>query len=380
MARQAFKYKLYSAERNKRLNRQRVAAGQIWNHCIALHKRYYRRFGQHLSQNRLMARVAYLRNHVRTDWKILGSQAVQDVVQRIERGYKLFFKATRDKSGRKVRPPTFKKVSRYRSFTLKQAGWKLIAPGKVKVGGCVYRFHQSRTVEGKVKTVTIGRDSVGDFWITFSVETGEAAPIKAVTGRTAGFDFGLSMFLTGTDGIEVQMPQPLKTDLKRLKKANRELSRKKRGSKSRKRARLALARLHRRIACCRRDFHHKLARELVQSFDVICIEDLNLAGMKSLWGRKVSDLGFAEFVSILEHHCRKAGSRLVKVNRYFPSSKTCSCCGHIHQELSLRDRTWICSHCGVSHDRDNNAAVNIEREGLRLLAHQAGHRLEEEAA
>ncbi|MFN2257157.1 MAG: RNA-guided endonuclease TnpB family protein, partial [Desulfuromonadaceae bacterium] len=126
-------------------NRQRVAAGQIWNHCIALHKRYYRRFGQHLSQNRLMARVAYLRNHVRTDWKILGSQAVQDVVQRIERGYKLFFKATRDKSGRKVRPPTFKKVSRYRSFTLKQAGWKLIAPGKVKVGGCVYRFHQSRT-------------------------------------------------------------------------------------------------------------------------------------------------------------------------------------------------------------------------------------------
>ena len=380
MSRQAFKYKLYHADRNRRLNRQRIAAGRIWNHCIALHKRYHRRFGKHLSQNRLMARIAYLRNHVRSDWKVLGSQAVQDVVQRIERGYKLFFKAVRDKSGRKVRPPTFKKVSRYRSFTLKQAGWKLISPGKVKVGGCVYRFHQSRAIEGKVKTVTLGRDSVGDFWITFSVETEDTAPKQAATGRTAGFDFGLKRFLSGSDGTEVQMPQPFKADLKRLQKANRDLSRKKRGSNGRKRARKALARLHRRIANRRRDFHHKQARELVQAFDVICIEDLNLAGMKSLWGRKVSDLGFAEFVSILEHHCCKAGKSLIKIDRYFPSSKTCSCCGHNHQELSLRDRAWTCPQCGVAHDRDHNAAINIEREGLRLFAHQAGHRLEGEAA
>ncbi|MDW7756554.1 MAG: zinc ribbon domain-containing protein, partial [Desulfuromonadales bacterium] len=92
-----------------------------------------------------------------------------------------------------------------------------------------------------------------------------------------------------------------------------------------------------------------------------------------------SDLGFAEFVSILEHHCRKAGKSLIKIDRYFPSSKTCSSCGHL-QKLSLRDRTWTCPQCGVSHDRDHNAAVNIEREGLRLFAHQAGHRLEGEAA
>ena len=380
MVRQAFKYKLYHADRNRRLNRQRIAAGQIWNHCIALHKRYHRRFKVHLSQNRLKARIAYLRNHLRPEWRQLGSQAVQDVIERIERGYKLFFKAVRDKSGRKVRPPTFKKVSRYRSFTLKQAGWKLLAPGRVKVGGCVYRFHHSRDIEGKVKTVTIGRDAVGDFWIVFSVETAGTTPIRAATGRTAGFDFGLKQFLTGSDESEVQMPQPLLSDLKRLKKASRALSRKKRDSKGRKRARKALARLHRRIANRRRDFHHQRARELAQAFDVLCIEDLNLAGMKALWGRKVSDLGFAEFVSTLEHHCRKAGKSLIKIDRYFPSSKLCSNCGHIHQDLSLRDRTWPCPNCGVVHDRDHNAAVNIEREGLRLFAHQAGHRLEEEAA
>lgn len=380
MPRQALKYKLYRADRNRRLNRQRMVAGQIWNHCIALHKRYYRRFGRHLGQNRLKARIAFVRNHLRPEWKQLGSQAVQDVIERIERGYKLFFKAVRDKSGRKVRPPSFRKVSRYRSFTLKQAGWKLLAPGKVKIGGAIYRFHHSRDIEGKVKTLTIARDAVGELWIVFSVETQEIAPIKAATGRTAGFDFGLKQFLRGSNKTAVQMPQPLKTELKRLQKANRALSRKQRGSNGHKRARLALGRLHRHIACRRRDFHHKLARELAQSFDVICIEDLNLGGMKALWGRKVSDLGFAEFVSILEHHCRKAGSVLVKVDRNFASSKTCSNCGHIHKELSLRDRIWTCSTCGALHDRDHNAAVNIEREGLRLHARQAGHRLEEEAA
>lgn len=380
MARQALKYKLYRADRNRRLNRQRMAAGQVWNHCIALHKRYFRRFKIHLSQNRLKARIAFVRNHLRPEWKKLGSQAVQDVIERIERGYKLFFQAKRENSRRKVHPPSFKKVSRYRSFTLKQAGWKLFSPGRVKVGGCVYRFHHSRDIEGQVKTVTIARDAVGDFWIVFSVETEETAPIKAATGRTAGFDFGLKQFLTGPDGTAIQMPQPLKADLKRLRKASRNLSRKQKGSNGRKRAKKTLARLHRRIADRRRDFHHQLARELAQRFDVLCIEDLCLGGMKVLWGRKVSDLGFADFVSILEHHCRKAGKSLIKIDRYFPSSKLCSHCGHVQKELSLRDRTWACPACGVSHDRDRNAAVNIEREGLRLHAHQAGHRLEEEAA
>jgi len=102
--------------------------------------------------------------------------------------------------------------------------------------------------------------------------------------------------------------------------------------------------------------------------------------MKALWGRKVSDLGFGEFVGILEHHCRKHGSTLVKIDRFFPSSKLCSDCGGLHRELSLRDREWTCPHCGTVHDRDQNAAINIEREGRRLLAEQVGHRLQGEAA
>lgn len=384
MSRQAFKYKLYHADRNRRLDRQRRIAGQIWNHCIALHKRYYRRYRKHLNQKRLKSRIAYLRNHLRPEWKNLGSQAVQDVIERIERGYELFFKACRlrkeKKSKRVVRPPSFRKGVKYRSFTLKQAGWKLLSPGKVRIGGAAYRYHAGRDIDGTIKTVTISRDAVGDFWIIFSVETDEPSPNRAATGRTAGFDFGLKRFLTGSDDTTVEMPEPLKSELKRVKKANRRLSRKLKKSGGRKKARLSLARLHRQIADRRREFHHQTARALSRKYDVICIEDLNLTGMKSLWGRKVSDLGFAQFVDILAHHCRKNGSRLVKIDRFFPSSKTCSVCGHIHRELSLRDRTWECPSCGSLHDRDKNAAINIEREGLRLIAPQAGHRLEGEAA
>jgi putative transposase len=378
--RQAYKFKLHHAERNRRLDRQRVVAGRIWNHCIALHRRYYRRFGEHLGQGRLKKRIAYLRNHVRPEWRILGSQALQDVIERIERGYRLFFKACKSSSARKVRPPSFRKVARYRSFTLKQAGWNRVGPGLVKIGGAVYRFQHCRDIAGRIKTATIGRDAVGDFWITFSVETALAAPDRVATGRTAGFDFGLKRFLTGSRGVTIDMPAFLRSGLKALRKASRALSRKRRGSNGRKRARLVLARLHRRIACRRRDFHHKLARELARTHDVICIEDLNLQGMKALWGRKVSDLAFAAFVAILEHHCRKQGCVLVKIDRFSPSSKRCSNCGHVHRGLALRDRIWICPNCGGIHDRDHNAAVNIEREGMRLYARQAGHRLEEEAA
>ena len=379
MIRQAFKFKIYNSESNRRLNTQRVIAGQIWNYCIARHKRYYRRFGKHLHQNRLKKRVAYLRNHLQPEWKQLGSQAVQDVVERIERGYQLFFLAKKQKSNRKIAPPSFRKVSKYRSFTLKQAGWKLLDNNRVKIGKKVFRFHNSRDIEGTIKTLTIGRDAVGDYWLVFSTVRKENYPDRVATGRTAGFDFGLKQFLTG-ENSSFTMPEPLKQNLAKLTKANRNLSRRKRGSNGRKKAKRCLSLLHRRIANQRRDFHHKLARELAQTYDVICLEDLNIQGMKQRWGRKVSDLGFAEFVSILGHHCQKAGAKLIKVDRFFPSSKTCSGCGHINHSLNLRDRTWMCPECSSKIHRDKNAATNIRREGLRLHATQAGHCLQEKAA
>lgn len=380
--RQAYKFKLYTADRNIRLDRQRIVACQVWNHCIALHRRYYRMYGKHLQEKHLKRHIAFLRKHVYLEWQCLGSQAVQDVIERIEKAYKRFFDWVKKRTGRRVAPPKFRKRIRYKSFTLKQAGWKLLSGNHIQIGRCSYKFYGDRQVTGDIKTVTIGRDAVGDWFIVFSVLSEDKPISRTVTGKTAGLDFGLSVFITLSNGEMIHAPQPLLGLLKTLKTASKNVSRKKKGSSSRRKAVKILARLHRRIANIRTDWMHKTARYLAQAYDVICIEDISLEGMKKLWGRKVSDIAWNQFVSILEWHCLKAGSKLVRVDRFFPSSKMCSVCGHIHEGLSLKDRTWVCPKCGAVHDRDINASVNIEREGLRIFSEQyeAGHRLGKEAA
>ncbi len=134
--------------------------------------------------------------------------------------------------------------------------------------------------------------------------------------------------------------------LKELRNAFRRLSRKKKGSSDRNRSCLALAKLHRTVANIRRDWQFTVALRLARSYDIIRIENLNLASMKALWGKKVSDVAWSDFVSILVWQCKKHGSTLVKVDRFFPSSKLCSQCGHIHNDLGLKDSQWVCPECG----------------------------------
>lgn len=380
--RQAYKYKLYAADRNSRLDRQRIVACQIWNHSIALHRRYYKMWGKHLNQSRLKKRIAFLRNHIRPEWQALGSQSVQDVIERIDKAYQRFFGWCKKRTGRRVSPPKFRKRIKYKSFTLKQAGWKLLGDDRILIGRCSYKFHNSRPIDGGIKTVTLGRDAVGDWWVVFSVKRDEIPISRHMTGQTAGLDFGMSTFITLDTGETIPAPQPFLKLVKTIKSASRKVSRKQKGSNSRKRAVKNLARLHRRIANQRSDWMHKTARSLAQAYDIICIEDLALEGMKRLWGRKVSDIAWHQFTSILSWHCLKAGSRLVQVDRFYPSSKLCFVCGHLHAGLELRDRQWLCPQCGTLRDRDGNAAVNIRREGLRLFAekYETGHRLRVEAA
>jgi putative transposase len=188
-----------------------------------------------------------------------------------------------------------------------------------------------------------------------------------MTGKIAGFDFGLNRYLTGHNGHDIESPQFFKRGLNAIKRASRDHSRKKRGSNNRQRARLDFARKHRKIANQREDFHWKLAHQLTDAYDEIRLEDLNLKGMKSLWGRKVSDLGFADFVTKLKYIAAKKGVKVKFIDKWYPSSKTCSACGAINETLNLRDRTWQCDDCGTVHDRDRNAAINIYRVGASTL-------------
>ncbi|MCL5994902.1 MAG: transposase [Chloroflexi bacterium] len=353
-----FTYKIYRKPKNKHLDRLVNLHARLYNHCIALHKRYYRLTGKHLNQYALMRHITKLKQRAGFEWiGLLGSQSVQDVVQRIERGYALFFTETK-RGNKRIRPPTFRKVRQYRSFTLKQAGWKRVADNIIRIDGRTYKFALSRPIEGQIKTVTVKRDAVGDFWLCFACEV-ETTPTLAATGNTGGMDFGLKTFLTLDTGATIQSPQFFKANRAAVARANRALSRTQAGSKSRSKARTALARVHRTVVRKRDDWQWKTARQLASTYDVLWIEDLNLDGMKRLWGRKVSDLAFHAFTQKLDYLMAANGKRLCKRDPFFASSQTHFACGFVNRALTLADREWICPQCGERVQRDVNAALMI---------------------
>ncbi|MBQ6975215.1 MAG: transposase, partial [Selenomonadaceae bacterium] len=201
-----FRFKLYKSERNEKLHKQINAAGLIYSHCIALHKRYFKILGKYLNKNKLQKHLVKLKKKDKFSYiKEIGSQAVQNITDRIDSAYQLFFNNLK----RTVRcsPPNFKKVKKYKSFTLKQkAGWKLYEDNyTLKINGQNYRYFQSRRISGKVKTVTIKRDSLGDIYVCIVTDAKEFK-VETRTGKSVGFDFGLKKFLTASDGKDIISP------------------------------------------------------------------------------------------------------------------------------------------------------------------------------
>lgn len=365
--RMTYKYKLYSNKQNRYLDQAINTAAEIWNHCIALHRRYYRMYGKFLSANRLKVFLTKLKKRSKyAHWRLLGSQAIQDIVERINRSYEAFFDHVKSGRSRRKAPPKFCKRANYRSFTLKQAGYKFHEDNRITIMGRTYKFVKHRSLIGTIKTVTVKRTKAGEFYICVSVIQ-EWPDIQPCTGNAVGLDFGLKHFLTLDNGETIDSPQWYRKSLNELRIAHRAVSRCQKGSKNRKQALLHLERTYERISNQRRDWFFKLAHEITLQHSIICIEDLNLDGMKRLWGRKVSDLSYGEFISILEWVALKNGSRIIKVDRWYPSSKACHICGTVNTELVLTDREWRCAGCGAILDRDVNAAVNIREAGLSLL-------------
>lgn len=361
-----YTYKLYNSKKNKELHKKINIAGIIYNHCIALHKRYYRLFGKSLKLYNLQKHITKLKKTIKYSfWKEVGSQAIQDIAERIDRGYKLFFENLKRKIH--TAPPKFKKVAKYRSFTLKQCGYKYTGDNSIIIQKKKYKFFKSRDIKGKIKTVTIKRDTLGDIYIYFVCEIKENE-VLARTGKIVGFDFGLKKFLTASDGNDIISPLFFKKNADAIKKANRNLSRKVKGSNNFKKAKNALARLHKRVANQRKNFHWQLANKLCGEYATICLENLNLKGMQRLYGRKISDLGFYSFLQKLEYIASKTGTQIIKVDRSYASSQLCSSCGYQNPETkNLKIREWTCPSCGKVHDRDRNAAINILNEGQKQL-------------
>lgn len=357
-----YKFKLYQSKQNKLIHWQINASGSVYNHCIALNKRYYKMFRKHLNVYRLMKHIAKLRKRIKY-WQQVGSQAVQDICQRIDKAYKLFFKQFK----RGTRPPSFKKTRKYKSFTLKQSGYKFLSGNKIRIMNKVYKFSKSREIQGKVKTLTVKRNNLGELFILVVTDYVDES-FALTTGKIAGWDFGLKTFLTGSDNTSIESPLFFNQSRNRLKAASRNLSSKKKGSNNWHKAKDNLNRVYEDVSNKRKDWFWKLAHRLTDEYDVLIFEDLNLDGMKRLWGRKVSDLSFASFLEILQTISTIKGKVVHFVDRFYPSSKTCSHCGYINKELSLKDRDWDCPSCNTKGiRRDLNAAINLQRVGASTL-------------
>ncbi len=365
-----YKFKLYRSKKNKALHQQIDIAGIIWNHSIALHRRYYRLTGKGLNLYVLQKHLAKLKKLPKyAYWGKVGSQAVQDITQRIDKAYKLFFGNLK----RKVRtsPPSFKKVKRYTSFTLKQAGWKLLVGNRISIQGVMYKFSKSRDIPADVKTVTVKRDTPGNLYLYFVVQEEINQTNQAMSGNSAGFDFGLKTFLTASNSGSplgaIESPLYYRAAMAELKTAQQHMARKVKFSSGWRKARTSVSRIYQTVVNKRRDWFFKLAHRLTDSFDQLFFEDLSMKGMQALWGRKVSDLARSEFMDILNYVASTKGKVVHLIDRFYPSSKTCFDCGHVYQALKLSEREWACAGCGTIHDRDLNAALNIHREGVSSL-------------
>jgi putative transposase len=215
-----------------------------------------------------------------------------------------------------------------------------------------------------LRSVTVSMTKTGEFYVSILVE--EEIETKPNTGRMVGIDLGLNSLAVLSDGTEVHNPRIFRKNQAKLKKKQIKLKHKIKGSNRHKKAKLAVAKLHLRVARQRAWFLHNLSSWLVANYDIICVEDLNVAGMKKRYGRSISDAAFSSFVNMLEYKSNWYGKTFHKIDRWFASTKTCNYCGN-KQEFGLDVRKWACDSCGSVHNRDLNAAINILKQGLRDL-------------
>jgi putative transposase len=215
--------------------------------------------------------------------------------------------------------------------------------------------------------VIVTREPDGRWYVTFTVETGDPEP-PPTAGRATGVDLGVTDFAVTSDGQKIANPRHLERKARNLARYQRRLARCQKGSANRVKAKAKVARAHRKVRDARKDFLHKTSTRLVRRNDVIAVEDLNVSGMirNRKLARAISDCGWGEFRAVLEYKCGRYGRQLAIADRWYPSSKTCSACGHLLAELSLSARHWSCPSCGTRHDRDVNAAKNILAAGLAV--------------
>lgn len=291
----------------------------------------------------------------------INSQSLQDSLKNLETAYKNFF---RFKKGF----PKFKSKRSKNSFSVPQSvkliNGKLVIPKFKEPIDLVLH----RTFNGVIKQATISKTSTNEYFVSILVETEHNKIPK--TGKTIGIDLGIKDFVITSEGYKYKNNRYTKTYANLLKKAQQHLSRKTKGSNRYYKQKLKVAKLHKKIANSRLDNLHKISTELIKNYDTIILEDLNIKGMikNHKLSKHISDVSWSKFIELLTYKVEWNDKQIVKIDRFFPSSKTCNCCGYINQNLKLDIRGWTCPSCNTKLDRDLNASINILNEGYKLIS------------
>ncbi len=355
----AFKYRLYPTKPQARdLERTLELCRQLYNAALQERRDAYRKAGRSVGFYEQKRHLPEIRAEL-PEYKGIHSQVLQDVIQRVDRAFQGFFR--RVKQGQKPGYPRFKGKGRYDSFTFPQAGSTGI---KVQEGGKRVFIHGigsvkvklHRPLEGRIKTATVKRE--GEYWYVVFICEVDPKPLPS-NDRAVGIDLGTNPhFLVTSEGEMVEAPRYYQKAQARLARKQRELSKKKRGSSRWKRVKRELAKLHRKIANQRKDFHHKIARRLVNAYGTIVHEDLNVAGLaRGYLSKGVLDAGWEQFLQILAYKAEEAGRRVVRVDPKY-TSQECPVCGH-REKRPLWVREYTCSACKTPLHRDVAAARNI---------------------
>ena len=371
----AYKYRLYPAAEQKVLFAKTFGCCRfVYNWALNLKIAAYKERKETLGN-------VYLTNLMKSELKTehewlseVNSQSLQSALRNLDAAYTNFFRNTKA-----VGFPRFKSRKDRQSFLCPQHCRVDFTKGTItipKAKDIPALLH--RRFKGIVKTVTVSMNPSGKYFASVLVDTG-MQEIRAgeVERETAlGIDLGIKTLAVCSDGRMFENPKNLTHSLDRLKLLQKRLSRKKKESANRNKARIKVARLQEHICNCRKDNLHKITHALTHDSQVrtICMEDLNVKGMQRNHhlAQSVNDASFGEFSRMLEYKCKWYGVNLVKIDRFAPSSKTCGKCGYVYNGLKLSERSWICPECGTHHDRDFNAACNIKEFGLKALPTERG--------
>jgi len=350
------KFRIYPNQTEKaRLAIQFGHARFVYNSTLAARKEYFELTGKGLSKAACDKIITALKKDENFSWlRDADSQVLQQKSADVDTAYKNFFKHT----------------AGYPSFKHKSSEQKIRYPQRVKfIGNTTYlpkvgyirtKFH--RPLVGSQKSVTVSKTKTEKYFISVLCEYETDQPVH--NGPAVGIDLGLKDFLITSDGAKTKHPKLLKEKEARLKRSQRALSKKKKGSNNRAKARLQLAIQHEKLTNARKDFLHKESARLTSDFGFIGTESLKVCNMlkNHCLAKAISDSGWGEFVRQLEYKSAWKGGYVVKIGTFFPSSKTCNNCKHINSDLKLSDRTWVCPNCRSVLDRDINAALNILEE------------------